>query len=97
MLPEDREANSIRTMMIGEDGYTYPWAMWADSDRRLWLYPDYPVHSTPAGTLRMRVELREDGWHVWPPEGKAYAPQSEPGYVSPRYTEYLPVAGMWGQ
>jgi hypothetical protein len=45
----------------------------------------------------MRVELRQDGYHVWPPRGERYQPQSEPGYVSPRDTQYLPVVEIHNQ
>lgn len=83
---------SIGGMVTGGIGYTMPWAMWADSEHKLWLHPDYPVYGAPGGTVQMRVELRDGGYHVWPPEGEVYAPQSEPGYVSPRDTRYLPVA-----
>jgi hypothetical protein len=93
-LPDDMEASTIETMMTGEIAYTTPWGMWVDSQRRCWLHPKYTASRHPGGTVSMRVEKRDDGYHVWPPRGEKYQPSDEPGYMSPSDTQYLPVAEL---
>jgi hypothetical protein len=94
ILPEGLEEHSLDSMQTGEIAYTLPWGMWVDAERRCWLHPKYPAETSPHGTVRMRVELHGNGYHVWPPSGESWQPQHEPGYVSPRDTVYLPVAEL---
>ena len=75
-LPEDLEGKTIDSMVTGEIGYTTPWGMWVDKHRKCWLNPTYTVSENPEGTSRMRVELRSDGYHVWPPSGESWKPSS---------------------
>ncbi len=93
-LPENLEENTIDSMVTGEVGYTVPWGMWVDTDRNCWLHPKYTLHEHSGGTVQMRVELREDGYHVWAPPGKTWSVQAEPGYMSPQDTEYIPVVEL---
>jgi hypothetical protein len=81
-------------MTIGEVGYTTPWGMWVDDDRNCWLHPKYSVEPAPQGTLEMRIQLLDDGFHVWVPPGKTWVPQSEPSYASPADTQFIPVAEL---
>jgi hypothetical protein len=74
-LPDGLERPNLAGMTIGQTAYTMPWMMWADSDRRLWLIPSAPAHGQPGGTVRMRVDLRRDGYHVWLPADQYYDPQ----------------------
>jgi hypothetical protein len=92
-----RDANpTIADMEFGRPRYTVPWAMWADRDELLWLHPDYEVTSQPMGTSSMRVELRDDGYHVWPVRGHGYKPQAEAGYVGSPSQQFIPVAALEG-
>lgn len=93
-LPEDMEEDTLDSMLTGESAYTTPWGMWVDAERQCWLHPAYPAHKRPGGTVEMRVERRQDGYHVWPPRGYKYKPSSEPGFVSPRDTQYIPVVRL---
>jgi hypothetical protein len=79
-------------MEFGQPCYTMPWAMWSDADGRLWLHPDYPALDLPGGTAAMRVELREDGYHVWPVAGHAYTPAAASGYAGDPSQPFIPVA-----
>jgi hypothetical protein len=83
---------TIARMQVGETAYTTPWGMWVDLSKQGWLHPEYPATATPRGTIRMKVERHENGYHVWPPEGETYNPSSGPCYVSPADTEYIKVA-----
>jgi hypothetical protein len=91
-LPVALMGSTIATMDFGCTYYTVPWAMWADAEGLLWLHPDYTTETAPHGTLSMRLELREDGYHVWPVKGHAYRPQAEPGYVGTPSRPFIPVA-----
>lgn len=93
-LPEDLEEETIDNMVTGQVAYIVPWGMWVDSERHCWLHPKYTVFDVPKGTVQMRVELSEDGYHVWPPVGYTWQPSAEPGYMSPSNTEYIPVAQL---
>jgi hypothetical protein len=65
LLSEQMEGRPLGGMMQGETAYAVPWAMQADTDRRLWLDLWHPAHQHPGGTASMRVERRADGYHVW--------------------------------
>ena len=87
---------TIATMGFGQTCYTVPWGMWADRDELLWLHPDYAVTPRPAGTSTMRVELRDDGYHVWPVRGHGYTPQNAAGYAGSPSQPFIPVAALEG-
>jgi hypothetical protein len=82
-LPAVLRETTIATMKPGRTYYTVPWAMRADTDGRLWLYPGHMADVRRCGTVEMRVELREDGYHVWPVPGKVYAPGAAGGDLVP--------------
>jgi hypothetical protein len=92
-LPENLEEATVDSMVTGQVAYMVPWGMWVDSERHCWLHPKYPIRTQPGGTAAMRIELREDGFHVWPTAHR-YSPSSEPGFVSPTDTEYVPVVQL---
>lgn len=73
-LPEHLKPKTIANMKQGIRFYTLPWAMLADADELLWLKPLYPVTLEVRGTSNMAVELREDGYHVWPVPDMTYVP-----------------------
>jgi hypothetical protein len=87
---------TIATMQFGGTCYTVPWAMWADQDELLWLHPDYPVTVRPLGTSSMRVELHDDGYHVWPVRDHPYNPRDGSGYVGSPSQQFIPVAALEG-
>jgi hypothetical protein len=72
-LPEKSREATLATMEPGCRRYTVPWAMRADKDGRMWLNLNYQAHGSPGGTVSMRVERREDGYHVWPARHYGYA------------------------
>jgi len=96
-LPKALHAPTIATMKFGQTRYTVPWAMWADHDELLWLHPDYEVTPRPMGTSSMRLELRDDGYHVWPVRGHGYSPQAEAGYCGSASQSFIPVAALEGE
>lgn len=72
MLPESAESRTIAGMLVGETAYTVPWAMWVDSDRRLWLNPRYDRHTRRGGTVQMRIRRTSRGFVVHGAPGHAY-------------------------
>jgi hypothetical protein len=75
---------------MGRTYYTVPWAMVADADGKLWLRRSFPLFDKPEqATVTMRVELHEDGYHVWPVKGEQYVPDGT--------GTDLPVAVLEGQ
>jgi hypothetical protein len=56
-LPADMEQDVIENMSPGDTGYTTPWAMWSDPERRLWINGKYPVYKEPDGTAHMHIEM----------------------------------------
>lgn len=64
-LPTDRTTGTIEAMDYGESGWTVPWAMYADKNRRLWLNGSYTLNSTPGGTVQLMIVRDTDGrWLV---------------------------------
>jgi hypothetical protein len=90
-LPAELSETTIAAMEPGRPYYAVPWAMRSDDGGRMWLNPRYTAHDRPGGTASMRMELREDGYHVWPVPGEAY----KPGTVNPQ--ELVPVARLRGK
>ena len=92
-LPSTLEKrNGIRQMNLGAVGYTVPWAMEVDYDRNCWLHPKHTLNQESRGTAEMRVELREDGYHVWAPSGYTWELRNVLKGMSPEVTLYIPVA-----
>ncbi len=89
------DRNTLVNMKIGRSRYTTPWAMWVDADMECWLHPHYTAQREPGGTVCMRVERREDGYHVFPPPGETYQPQDHHGFMSPDDTPWIPVAKVY--
>lgn len=83
---------TLNNMREGETRFTLPWGMWVDADMECWLHPDYPAELRVHGTAQMRVERRQDGYHVWPPAGETYKPRAGHGFASPDDTPWIPVA-----
>jgi hypothetical protein len=83
---------TIENMAVGDRRYTTPWGMWVDMSMDCWLHPNYPAYEKPGGTVRMPIERREDGYHVWPPSDESYRPSHKSGFVSSGPVEFIPVA-----
>lgn len=94
VLPDALESRSLSSMSIGETGWTVPWAMWVDRQRRCWLNPGFLAESDPGGTVEMKVELRDDGYHVWPPRGTRYSISAELGSDAAQPHPRLPVVEL---
>jgi hypothetical protein len=90
-LPAAIREATVATMEPGRPYWTVPWAMLADEDGRLWLRPGYTAWDRPGGTARMRMELREDGYHVWPVPGETYTPEALGSQ------QFMPVAVLEGE
>lgn len=71
-LPRDLESATVSTMWAEEVRYAHPSAMLADLDRVLWLRGSADTVVIRNDFFCMRVELREDGYHVWPAPGHTY-------------------------
>ncbi len=71
-LPEGVEEPTIERMATGDVGYTVPWAMWVDGERRCWLKPSFTLRERPGGTAQLRVARQDDGYHVWVPAGETW-------------------------
>jgi hypothetical protein len=84
--------HTLECMNVGDERYTLPWGMWVDANMNCWLHPQYPAEHEPGGTVQMRVERREDGFHVWPPSGETYQPSACQPYISPDDTPWIEVA-----
>jgi hypothetical protein len=65
LLPPDFVEPTLREARIGQTFYVVPWAMTVDHEYRCWLSLTHTPHDAPGGTVQMRVQLQEDGWHVW--------------------------------
>lgn len=91
VLPEGLASadHSIASMDIGDSGWTVPWAMYHDKERKLWLNGNYTLHSRLGGTVQMLVRRDEDGWHVDASQcGYFKTGWSEPGYCG----DFPPIA-----
>lgn len=64
-LPRELETTFVGTMRLGETRYALPGAMYADRNRDLWLYTVAEVRIESGEGFSMRIELAEDGYHVW--------------------------------
>jgi hypothetical protein len=85
--------STLAHMRTGETRYTMPWAMWVDYDLNCWLHPEYPAELQPGGTVSMRVERHEDGYHVFP-GNETYQPCRVQPYMSSNDLDWIPVAGV---
>lgn len=95
----------IRDMQVGDIGHTLPWAMCVDEvgflwwkKRRYWIRGDYPVRKIPFGTLEMKVERREDGYHAWHLSDHCDEPIGfEIGYRNNKWGIVIRVQKVWRQ
>lgn len=88
-LPDNAAVEThLRDMQVGDTGFTVPWAMSVDRDRKCWLRASYPIDPQPGGTVQMRVTRTQDGYHAWLVDDYAYDPDELPAF------EFLPVVEL---
>lgn len=92
-LPRSVETMTLADMAVGATGYTVPWAMYADQDRKLWLDPGFTFEGRPCGTVRMHVTRIDEGFRVRYVPGETYEPGD--GRSSSR-RDSLPVIELVG-
>lgn len=85
-LPEIFLEDTIAKMRVGDAGWSVPWAMGVDADRKCWLDPAYTVHDSPGGTVEMRISRTSDGYVVEVPRTNRWLPRECRGW--------LPVFGL---
>ncbi len=64
LLPDHMEEDTIERMNIGDLGYTTPWAMYAERDRKMWINGNYTISKSPFRTMQMLVKRMSDGIEV---------------------------------
>jgi len=79
-LPTKFYEAPIGCMSVGDVAYTTPWTLKVDDDGECWIKTTATLTNEQCGTSCMRVERREDGLHVWPPNTERYEPS---GSVDP--------------
>jgi hypothetical protein len=94
-LSEDMEEDTIGVMSDGDTGYCVPWAVFADSNRKLWINKTYTVHGFSGGTVQLRIRRIGDRYfidnhsikkchHKWTP--------GDPHYVGQIESDFAPVS-----
>ncbi len=63
-LPDHLEEITISDMLEEESGFTVPWAMWADKNKRQWLNGSYTFHKNPGGTVQLRITRVNGAFNV---------------------------------
>lgn len=87
----------IRSMQVGNIGYTVPWAMLITREHGCYLNGDYDISREPGGTSRMRIERNRDGFLVTVPHGERYEPSDDIPWVGALRSTLLPVAHVTEQ
>ena len=94
-LPASLQAEKISDLMIGEECWVVPWAMYADKDCLLWLNSEYSIHYDKKGTAQLKIKRTRSGFivdisecpnHSWACSGPLYT----------TYFEGLPVVELKG-
>jgi hypothetical protein len=75
-MPETQQASvnhpttlvegTIGSMKQGDVRFGQITGMWIDKYRKCWLNADHPVTAIQPRGLVLQIELRPDGYHVWP-------------------------------
>lgn len=92
-LPRSVETVTLADMAVGTTGYTVPWAMYADQDRKLWLDPNFTFEERSGGTVQMHVTRTDEGFRVRYVPGETYEPGSS---RASRDRDGLPVVELVG-
>jgi hypothetical protein len=67
-------AMRIDRMVTWDTGWATPGAVSVDLHGNRWLSGGYALHKRPTRTATMKVELRDDGFHIRPPVGYEWEP-----------------------
>lgn len=59
-LPAELEKRTINKMKSGEHGFTLPWAIEVDTNRDMWIDPDFPVFNQARGTAHLEIIRRDN-------------------------------------
>jgi len=76
----------IKDMLIGETGWTVPWAATVDKLGEYWIRPDYDIESELHGTVAMKVTRRNDFFEI--------EISSDSHWILPASTEEIKFFGM---
>lgn len=72
-LPEKLvKHNHIHEMMVGQSGFTVPWAMSINKQRLCSLRPDYTFYDKPGGTVSLWIQKTPTGYRVFPDPSDHY-------------------------
>lgn len=80
------ETQTLRSLPVGHEGYTVPWAMLVDENHNCWLRPNYTYRNEPHGTAAMLIRHTNNGYVVCPPSTQRYQPAGAPN------ADWLPIA-----
>ena len=79
-------------MNVGDIRYIVPWGMVVDNNRNCWLIPSYSVDTRPGGTVEMKIERREDGFHAWMPLDAKWNVREDSSCECSLSKQHIPVA-----
>lgn len=85
------DTDELRNMKVGDVAYTMPWGMTVNEDMQRFLNGRYHAHKSAGGTVSMRVEKREDGYHVFAPRGEKWSPTSDIPWMGASKHDLIPV------
>lgn len=97
-LPDDLVEDQIKNMPEGKNFYTVPWAMFADSNRQLFVVGTYTYESNIMGTVHMKirkengiilVDRKSIGNQKYSPGTPCYMGVTEADYIPARIVENL--------
>ena len=63
-IPDHLITIGIADMLVGESGWTVPWAMYADYDGELYINGKYPFEMNKHGTVAMLIRRSDKGFVV---------------------------------
>ena len=92
LLPYNFEQATIAGIEENKVYYTLPWAMFADSRRRLFIFGNYPVSDHEHGTSHLRIKKVNGVIHVDKASIKDHKYNPGPvSYIGASEKEHLPV------
>lgn len=93
--PESSWAETVGEMGVGDTYFTFSHHLWVDADKKIWMFKKAPLmlEREKGGTVDMKIEMREDGLHVWTGgQFRLPKPTDEvPNYVGATKEDFIPV------